>query len=56
MPRNRVRAFRLMLEAARIGGMVARHNVGMMYQRGDGTERGVAKGAPVVPKRCRQGG
>ena len=38
-----MRVFRLMLEAARIGGMVAQHNVGVMYQRGDGTERDVAK-------------
>ena len=41
--RDRVRAFRLMLEAARSGDMVAQYNVGVMYQRGNGTERDVAK-------------
>ena len=43
VPRDRVRAFRLMLEAARSGDMVAQHNVALMYQRGNGTERDAAK-------------
>ena len=40
---DRVRAFRLMLKAARSGDMVAQHNVGVMYERGNGTERDAAK-------------
>ena len=43
VPRDRERAFRLMLEAARSGDMVAQHNVGVMYQRGNGTARDVVK-------------
>ena len=43
VPRNRVRAFELMLEAARSGDMIAQYNVGVLYQRGAGTARDVAK-------------
>ena len=43
VPRNRVRAFRLMLAAARTGDAVAHHNVGVMYQRGNGTAKDLAK-------------
>ena len=43
VPRDRVRAFRLMLEAARTGDVVAQHNVGVMYQRGNGTAKDLAK-------------
>ena len=32
-----------MLEAARAGDMIAQHNVGLMYQRGNGTARDAAK-------------
>lgn len=43
VPRDRVRAFRLMLEVARTGDMIAQYNVGLMYQRGNGTERDTTK-------------
>ena len=43
VPRDRVRAFRLMLEAARTGDAVAQHNVGVMYERGNGTAKDLAK-------------
>ena len=43
VPRDRVRAFRLTLDAARSGDMIAQHNVGVMYQRGNGTPQDVAK-------------
>ena len=42
-PRDRERAFQLMLDAAKSGDVVAQHDVGLMYQRGDGTARAVAK-------------
>ena len=37
VPQDRSRAFRLMLEAARSGDLVAQYNVGVMYERGAGT-------------------
>ena len=43
VPRDRIRAFRPMLEAARCGDMVAQYNVEVQYQRGAGTARGVMK-------------
>lgn len=43
VPRDRERAFQLMLDAAKSGDAIAQHNVGLMYQRGDGTARDVAK-------------
>ena len=41
--KDRVLAFRLMLEAARSGDMVAQYNVGVMYERGAGTAADATK-------------
>ena len=43
VPRDRVRAFDLMLQAARSGYVIAEYGVGLLYERGAGTTRDLAK-------------
>ena len=43
VPRDRARAFRLILQAARSGDVIAEYGVGLLYERGGGTTRDVAK-------------
>ena len=42
VPRDRARAFRLILQAARSGDVIAEYGVGLLYERGGGTTRDVA--------------
>ena len=54
--RDRVLAFRLMLETARSGDMVAQYNVGVMYERGAGTAADATKARHLAATGRRQGG